>query len=95
MFNNYTLIAVSKSGVVVARGYEEVNDNFSTHAREMMAISNHVILMRNDSVVVEYKKGDSPLYKKTEIREMMKEEAIRKLTEREVKKIERLRYKAL
>ena len=95
MFNNYTLIAVSKSGVVVARGYEEVNDSFSTHAREMMVISNHVILMRNDDVVVEYNKGVSPLYKKTEIREMMKEEAIRKLTEREIKKIERLRYKAL
>lgn len=95
MFNNYTLIAVSKSGVVVARGYEKVNDDFSTHAREMMVISNHVVLMRNSDVVVEYKRGVSPLYKKTEIREMMKEESIRKLTEREIKKIERLRYKAL
>ena len=101
MFNNYTLIAVSRSGVAVVRGYEKNNVDFAREVRECVEVSNHLLVLVGDKIKYEYKRGDRlpPMARVVDWREFLNDKIKcaeeRDLTARERLAIERVVYKVM
>lgn len=101
MFNNYTLVAVSRSGVAVVRGYEKNNADFAREVRECVEVSNHLLVLVGDKIKYEYKRGDDLRSIATVVkwREFLNDKIKcaegRELTARERLAIERVIYKVM
>lgn len=101
MFNNYTLVVVSRSGIAVARGYEKVTNKFTDETLECLVGASHLLVLKNDKVMYEFIRGKNSIPTKSKpiwremMNEFLKSEPIRALNEKEEKGILQIRYKVL
>ena len=95
---NYTLVIVS-GRYVVARSYESISLELVHEATACTAIMTHTLVLHEESVVFEHRRGEK-IYEENkegyaEVREILKaKKEIRALTEREILAIERVHYLA-
>lgn len=101
MFNNYTLVAVSRSGIAVARGYEKVTNKFTDETLECLVGVSHLLVLKNDKVMYEFIRGKNSIPTKSKpiwreiMNEFLESEPVRALNEKEEKGILQIRYKVL
>lgn len=95
---NYTLVIVS-GRCVVARSYESISLELVHEATACTAIMTHTLVLHEESVVFEHRRGEKAYEENkegyAEVREILKaKREIRVLTERETLAIKRVHYHA-